>query len=112
MKTLLEDKRYDFVETGSLASITKKSKDILIYWQKLPRGLKYDWNFINCYTYFVLGGVCMKKAFKRSLSILLALTIIFSSAYVGLNEIDLYGCLSINKFRNFENIKMILKDIR
>jgi predicted AAA+ superfamily ATPase len=30
LKTLLEDKRYDFVETGSLASITKKSKDILI----------------------------------------------------------------------------------
>lgn len=30
LKTLLEDKRYDFIETGSLASITKKSKDILI----------------------------------------------------------------------------------
>lgn len=30
LKTLLEDKRYDYVETGSLASITKKSKDILI----------------------------------------------------------------------------------
>ncbi len=30
LKTLLEDKRYDFVETGSLASITKKSKNILI----------------------------------------------------------------------------------
>lgn len=30
LKTLLEDKRYDYIETGSLASITKKSKDILI----------------------------------------------------------------------------------
>lgn len=30
LKTLLEDKRYDYVETGSLASITKKSKQILI----------------------------------------------------------------------------------
>lgn len=30
LKTLLEDKRYDFIETGSLASITKKSKKILI----------------------------------------------------------------------------------
>ena len=30
LKSLLEDKRYDYVETGSLASITKKSKDILI----------------------------------------------------------------------------------
>ncbi len=30
LKTLLEDKRYDYLETGSLASITKKSKDILI----------------------------------------------------------------------------------
>jgi len=30
LKTLLEDKRYDYVETGSLASIKKKSKDILI----------------------------------------------------------------------------------
>ena len=30
LKTLLEDKRYDYVETGSLASINKKSKDILI----------------------------------------------------------------------------------
>lgn len=30
LKTLLEDKRYDYLETGSLASITKNSKDILI----------------------------------------------------------------------------------
>lgn len=30
LKTLLEDKRYDYIETGSLASITKKSKEILI----------------------------------------------------------------------------------
>ncbi len=26
LKTLLEDNRYDYVETGSLASITKKAK--------------------------------------------------------------------------------------
>lgn len=30
IKTLLEDGRYDYIETGSLASITKKSKYILI----------------------------------------------------------------------------------
>ena len=30
IKTLLEDGRYDYLETGSLASITKRSKDILI----------------------------------------------------------------------------------
>ena len=30
LKTLLEDKRYDYIETGSLASIKKKSKNILI----------------------------------------------------------------------------------
>ena len=30
IKTLLEDKRYDYIETGSLASIKKKSKKILI----------------------------------------------------------------------------------
>ncbi len=30
LKTLLEDKRYDYIETGSLATITKKSKKILI----------------------------------------------------------------------------------
>ena len=30
VKTLLEDGRYDILETGSLASITKRSKDILI----------------------------------------------------------------------------------
>ncbi|MGN1209131.1 MAG: ATP-binding protein, partial [Duodenibacillus sp.] len=30
VKTLLEDGRYDYLETGSLASITKRSKDILI----------------------------------------------------------------------------------
>lgn len=30
LKTLLEDGRYDYLETGSLASITKKSKKILI----------------------------------------------------------------------------------
>ena len=29
LKTLLEDGRYDFLETGSLAGITKKSKNIL-----------------------------------------------------------------------------------
>ena len=30
VKTLLEDGRYDILETGSLASITKRSKEILI----------------------------------------------------------------------------------
>ena len=30
LKTLLEDGRYDYLETGSLAGITKLSKDILI----------------------------------------------------------------------------------
>ena len=30
LKTLVEDGRYDYLETGSLAGITKKSKDILI----------------------------------------------------------------------------------
>ena len=30
LKTLLEDGRYDFIETGSLAGITRKSKNILI----------------------------------------------------------------------------------
>jgi len=30
LKTLLKDKRYDYIETGSLASIKKKSKKILI----------------------------------------------------------------------------------
>ena len=30
LKTLLEDGRYDYLETGSLAGITKRSKDILI----------------------------------------------------------------------------------
>ena len=30
LKTLLEDKRYDYIETGSLASIKKKSKKLLI----------------------------------------------------------------------------------
>ena len=30
LKTLLEDKRYDYIETGSLAGITKKSKKIEI----------------------------------------------------------------------------------
>ena len=30
LKTLLEDGRYDYIETGSLASITKRSKNILI----------------------------------------------------------------------------------
>ncbi len=33
----------------------------------------------------------MKKALKRSLSLLLAITIIFSSAYVGLSEVDFDG---------------------
>ncbi|MBO5066371.1 MAG: hypothetical protein J6D06_09685 [Clostridia bacterium] len=33
----------------------------------------------------------MKKGFKRSLSLLLAIAIIFSSAYVGLSEVDFDG---------------------
>ena len=37
----------------------------------------------------------MKKALKRSLSILLAITIILSSAYVGLREIDFSGLFAI-----------------
>ena len=36
IKTLLEDGRYDYVETGSLASITKKSKNILIPSEEYP----------------------------------------------------------------------------
>lgn len=36
LKTLLEDGRYDYIETGSLATITKKSKDILIPSEEYP----------------------------------------------------------------------------
>ena len=36
LKTLLEDKRYDYIETGSLASIKKKSKNILIPSEEYP----------------------------------------------------------------------------
>lgn len=36
LKTLLEDKRFDYVETGSLATITKKSKKILIPSEEYP----------------------------------------------------------------------------
>ena len=36
LKTLLEDKRYDYLETGSLASIKKKSKEILIPSEEYP----------------------------------------------------------------------------
>ena len=36
LKTLLEDGRYDYLETGSLASIKKKSKDILIPSEEYP----------------------------------------------------------------------------
>ena len=36
LKTLLEDKRYDYVETGSLATISKKSKKILIPSEEYP----------------------------------------------------------------------------
>ncbi len=37
----------------------------------------------------------MKKALKRSLSVLLAITIIFSSAYVGFSEVDFSGIFSV-----------------
>ena len=37
----------------------------------------------------------MKNALKRSLSVLLAITIIFSSAYVGLGEVDFSGLFAI-----------------
>lgn len=36
LKTLLEDGRYHYLETGSLAGITKKSKDILIPSEEYP----------------------------------------------------------------------------
>ncbi|MBQ6134079.1 MAG: ATP-binding protein [Lachnospiraceae bacterium] len=36
LKTLLEDGKYDYIETGSLATITKKSKDILIPSEEYP----------------------------------------------------------------------------
>ena len=36
LKTLLEDGRYDYLETGSLASITKKSKQVLIPSEEYP----------------------------------------------------------------------------
>ena len=36
LKTLLEDKRYDYIETGSLASIKKKSKKILLPSEEYP----------------------------------------------------------------------------
>jgi predicted AAA+ superfamily ATPase len=36
LKTLLEDGRYDYLETGSLATITKKSKNILIPSEEYP----------------------------------------------------------------------------
>ena len=36
MKTLLEDGRYHYIETGALAGITKKSKDILIPSEEYP----------------------------------------------------------------------------
>ena len=37
----------------------------------------------------------MKKALKRSLSLLLAITIIFGSAYVGLSEVDFEGLFAV-----------------
>lgn len=37
----------------------------------------------------------MRKILKRSLSLLLAITIIFGSAYVGLNEVDFIGYLAV-----------------
>ena len=37
----------------------------------------------------------MKKAFKRSLSLLLAITIIFGSAYVGLGKVELEGYFTV-----------------
>lgn len=36
LKTLLEDKRYDYIETGSLVSIKKKSKEILLPSEEYP----------------------------------------------------------------------------
>ena len=36
LKTLLEDGRYDYLETGSLATITKKSKSVLIPSEEYP----------------------------------------------------------------------------
>ena len=52
LKTLLEDGRYDYLETGSLASIKKKSKDILHYLQSriiaVETGKKNTiWNIFN-----------------------------------------------------------------
>ena len=46
-------------------------------------------------TDFVLWGIGMKNVFKKSLSVLLAITIIFSSAYVGLGEVDFSGVFAV-----------------
>ena len=40
-------------------------------------------------------GLSMKKFFKKALSVVLALTIVFSSAIVGLGEVDFSGLFAI-----------------
>ena len=53
----------------------------------------------------------MKKALKRSLSFLLAVAIIFSSAYVGLGELDFSGFFAVRaKAANEEYLKFTISD--
>ncbi len=47
----------------------------------------------NNYIYYEVSG--MKKALKRNLSLLLAMTIVFSSMYVGLSEVDFEGLFAV-----------------
>ena len=60
LKTLLEDGRYDYLETGSLASIKKKGKNILIPSEEYPLDVlpmdfeEYLWAVGNEFVYPVL----------------------------------------------------------
>ena len=55
-----------------------------------------------CYDYLTLfrGYKNMKKTLKRSLSIILAVTMVLSSAYVGLKEVDFSEVFTFNLFKD------------
>ena len=52
-------------------------------------------NFVDLFKDYYIEVLGMKRFFKSSLSLILAITIIFSSAYVGLSEIDFGGILAV-----------------
>ena len=93
------------MERSTVAPI-HENRELPIFYLKCPKPTKIE---------TLSQGKHLKLTFDLEMAQLQVLYFNHGDLYTqvqGLNEIELFGQLSINKFRNFENIQMILKDIR